>query len=175
MRPLLIAAGVLLVALVLGAGCSAPEQVIYQKHGLSFTHPPAWNLTEDEVDAGGNVTLTFDLGGGSQLFVSTTPNLSAQFPPTERLDVLNRWFTESRAHLLNVGAAVIEEKQVMVADNPAHRMLYAVRYDDVAYRNVLVVTTRGDTGYTFHLWALPRAHDKLVSELDTVLGSFQAG
>lgn len=53
MRPLLIAAGVLLVALVLGAGCSAPEQVIYQKHGLSFTHPPAWNLTEDEVDAGG--------------------------------------------------------------------------------------------------------------------------
>lgn len=175
MRSLVIAAGILLVVLVVGAGCSAPEQAIYQKHGLSFTYPPAWNLTEDDADTGGNVTLTFDLGSGSQLFVSTTPNLSAQFPPTERLDVLNRWFTESRAHLLNVGAAVIEEKQVMVADNPAHRMLYALRYDDIAYRNVLVVTARGDTGYTFHLWALPRAHEQLVSELDAVLGSFQTG
>jgi len=175
MRLVPIAAGFLLAVLVLIAGCSAPEPTLYQKHGLSFDYPPSWNLTQDDADTGGNVTLTFDLGGGSQLYLSTTPNLSAQFPSTGRLDVLDRWFAESRAHLLNVGAVVIEEKQVMVGSNPGHRLLYAIRYNDVAYRNVLVVTAQGDTGYAFHLWTPPAAHEAMLPGFGTVLGSFQAG
>ncbi len=175
MRPFLLAVGALLVALVLGAGCSAPELAIYQKHGFSFDYPPAWNLTSDEADAGGNVTLSFDAGGGSMLYVSTTPNLSAQFPSTGRLDTLDRWFTESRAHLLNVGAVVIEERQEMVAGNPAHRLLYAVRYDEMAYRNILVVTTQNDVGYSFHLWAPPAAHEEMAAGLRTVLETFRVG
>lgn len=175
MRPFLLAVGVLLVALVLGAGCSTPETASYQKHGLSFDYPPAWNLTSDEADAGGNVTLTFDTGGGSMFYFSTTPNLSTAFPATDRLDTLDRWFTESRAHLLNVGAVVIEETQVSVDGTPAHRLLYAIRSEETAYRNILVVTARDDVGYSFHLWALPAAHEEMAAGLQTVLTTFRVG
>lgn len=165
----------LLVALLVGAGCtSGPDLATYQRHGLSFDHPAEWNLTSDEADTGGNVTLTFDAGGGSRFYFSATPNLSTAFPPTERLDTLAVWFAESRTHLLNVGAVVLEEQQETVAGQPAHRVVYTVRKDGVVYRNVLVVTAINETGYSFHLFARPDARDALVADLQAVLASFRA-
>src|SRR5665647_126206 len=91
MRPTLPAALLLLAALLLGAGCtSGPDLATYQRHGLSFDYPAAWNLSE-ERDPDGGYTLTLDAGGGSSLTVSTTPNLSARFPATGRLDTLEVW------------------------------------------------------------------------------------
>lgn len=174
MRSSLPAAILLLAALLLGAGCtSSPDLATYQRHGLSFDHPAGWNLSSDEADTGGNVTLSFDAGGGSMVYFSTTPNLSTAFPPTERLDTLAVWYAESRAHLLNVGAAVIEERPETVAGQPANRIVYTVRKDGVVYRNVLVVTAIGETGYSFHLFARPDAHDTLVADLQAVLSSFR--
>lgn len=174
MRSTLPAALLLLAAFLLGAGCTAaPDLATYQRHGLSFDQPAGWNLTSDEADAGGNVTLTFDAGGGSMFYFSTTPDLSTAFSPTGRLDSLAVWYAESRAHLLNVGAVVIEERQETVAGQPANRIVYSVRKDGVAYRNVLVVTAIGETGYSFHLFARPDAHDALVADLQAVLSSFR--
>jgi hypothetical protein len=173
MRTTLPAVLLLLAALLLGAGCiSGPDLATYQRHGFSFDYPPQWNLTE-ERDPDGGYTLNLDAGGGSSLVVSTTPNLSAEFPATERLDTLGVWYAESRARLLSVGAAVIEERQETVAGQPADRIAYAVRKDGVAYRNVLVVAAIGNTGYSFHLFALPDAYDALSADLQIVLSSFR--
>lgn len=174
MRSSLPAALLLLTALLFGAGCtSGPDLATYQRHGLSFDYPAGWNLSE-ERDPDGGYTLNFDTGGGSSLVVSTTPNLSAEFPVTGRLDTLGVWYAESRARLLSVGGAVIEERQETVAGQPANRIVYAVRKDGIAYRNVLVVAAIGNTGYSFHLFALPDAQDALVADLQTVLSSFRA-
>jgi hypothetical protein len=159
MRSSLPAALLVLAALLLGAGCTAaPDLATYQRHGLSFDYPAGWNLSE-ESDPDGGYTLNFDPGAGSSLVISTTPNLSAAFPPTARLDTLGVWYAESRARLLSVGAAVIEERQETVGGHPANRVVYAVRNEGVTYRNVLVVTAIGDTGYSFHLFARPEAHE----------------
>ena len=173
MRPTLWAVLLLLAALLLGAGCiSSPNIATYQRHGFSFDYPSGWNISE-ERDPDGGYTLNFDIGGGSSFVVSTTPNLSAQFPATDRLDTLGVWYAESRARLLSVGAAVIEERQETVAGQPADRIVYAVRKDGVAYRNVLVVAAIGNTGYSFNLFALPDAYDALTADLQTVLSSFR--
>ena len=174
MRPFLLAVGALLVALVLGAGCSAPELAVYQKHGLSFDYPPSWNLSSEAAEPDGNLTLSFDAGKGSTLYLSVTPNLSAEFPSTGRLDTLDRWYAESRAHILSVGGVVIEDEQVTVGGDPAHRLLYAIRYQETAYRNVLVVTAHQDRGYSFHLWTPPAVHEEMARGLQVVLTSFRA-
>lgn len=174
MRATLPVVLLLLAALLLGAGCSsAPTSATYQRHGFSFDYPAGWNLSE-ERDPDGGYTLNLDAGGGNSLVVSTTPNLSAQFPATERLDTLGVWYAESRARLLSVGATVIDERQETVAGSPANRIVYGIRKDGAAYRNVLVVAVIGDTGYSFHLFALPDSHDALVDDLKTVLSSFRA-
>ncbi len=167
-------AALLLAALLLGAGCTSdPDLATYQQHGLSFDYPAGWNLTE-ERDPDGGYTLNLDAGGGSSLVVSTTPNLSAAFPPTGRLDTLGVWYAESRARLLNVNATVIEERQETVAGQPAQRIVYAIRKDGVAYRGALVVVAIGDTGYSFNLFAIPDAYDALVADLQTLLAGFRA-
>jgi hypothetical protein len=172
MRPSLSAA-LLLTALLLGAGCtSGPDLATYRQHGLSFDYPAGWNLSE-ERDPDGGYTLNLDAGGGNSLIVSTTPGLPAAFPPTGRLDTLGVWYAESRARLLSVGATVIEERQETVAGRPANRVVYTVEKDGVAYRNVLVVTAIGDTGYSFHLFALPEANNELADDLEIVLSSFR--
>ena len=164
----------LLGALLLGAGCtSGPDLATYQRHGFSFDYPASWTLSE-ERDPDGGYTLDFDVGGGSSFVVSTTPNLSASFPPTDRLDTLGVWLAESRSRLLSVNATVFEERQETVAGQPANRIVYALRDNGVSYRNVLVMVAIGDTGYSFNLFALPDAYDPLVADLQTVLSSFRA-
>jgi hypothetical protein len=80
---------------------------------------------------------------------------------------------ESRSHLLNVNATVIEERQETVAGQPANRIDYTISNDDVLYRSALEVTAIGDTGYSFNLWALPESFDTLSGGLKTVLSSFR--
>ncbi|MEN6343314.1 MAG: hypothetical protein ABFC89_12245 [Methanospirillum sp.] len=173
MRSLCFAVGVFLVALLLAAGCtSAPEFATYQRHGFSFNYPSHWNLSE-ERDPDGGYTLDLDIGGGNSLVVSTTPNLTAEFPATDRLDTLGVWYAESRARLLSVNATVIEERQEMVAGQPADRIAYAIRNEGIAYRGTLVVTVIGNTGYSFNLFALPGSYDALSADLQTVLSSFR--
>jgi hypothetical protein len=164
---------VLLAATALGAGCtSAPDHASYQRHGFAFDYPAGWNLSE-ERDPDGGYTLTLDAGGGSGLTVSTTPNLSAQYPPTERLDTLGVWYAESRARLLSVDASVIEEREESLSGEPARRIVYAVRRDGTGFRGTLVVAAIGDTGYSLTLFAPPGDHDALLDELETVLASFR--
>lgn len=164
----------LLAALLLGAGCtSGPDLATYQRHGFSFDYPPQWNLSEERYPDGGYV-LTFDAGGGSSLTVSTTPNLSAEFPATDRLDTLGVWYAESKARLLSVKATVFEEREETVAGQPAKRIVYALRDNGVSYRNVLVMVAIGDTGYSFNLFALPDAYNTLAADLQAVLSSFRA-
>jgi hypothetical protein len=173
MRPYRFAAGALVMVLLFAAGCvSAPEVATYHRHGFSFDYPPAWNLTE-ERDPDGGVTLDLDGGGGNLLTISTTPNLSTRFPPTTRLDTLNVWLAESRAHLLSVNAVVIEERSEAIAGNAGYRIEYSVRRDGIAYRNTLVLTAIGDTGYSFSLFALPASRDAMAQGLQTVLDSFR--
>jgi hypothetical protein len=173
MRHTLPAVLLLLVALLLGAGCvSSPDTATYQRHGFSFDHPAGWNLSE-ERDPDGGYTLDFDVGGGSSFVVSTTPNLSAQFPATDRLDTLGVWYAESRARIVSLNATVIEEREETVAGQPAKRIVYAIRQDGVAYRGVLVAAAIGDTGYSFILFALPEAYDTLTGDLQTVISSFR--
>ncbi|HIH02412.1 MAG TPA: hypothetical protein HA263_00680 [Methanoregulaceae archaeon] len=173
MRTTLPAVLLLLAALLLGAGCiSSPNVATYQRHGFSFDYPSGWNISE-ERDPDGGYTLNFDVGGGSTFVVSTTSNLSVEFPATDRLDTLGVWYAESRARLLSVNATVIEERQETVAGQPAQRIVYAIRNDGVAYRSVLVVAAIGNTGYSFNLFALPASYDALSADLQTVLSSFR--
>jgi hypothetical protein len=173
MRSTLPAVLLLLVALLLGAGCSSsPDTASYQRHGFSFDYPVGWNLSE-ERDPDGGYTLNFDVGGGSRFVVSTTPNLSAQFPATDRLDTLGVWYAESRARIVSLNATVLEEREATVAGQPAKRIVYAIRQDGVAYRSVLVAAAIGDTGYSFILFARPEAYDTLTGDVQTVLSSFR--
>jgi hypothetical protein len=163
----------LLAALMLGAGCSTTQDVsTYHRHGFSFDYPSAWNLSE-ERDPDGGYTVTLDPGGANSLTISTTPNLTARYPPTARFNTLAAWYAESRSRLLNVNATVIEERQETVAGQPANRSDYTISNDDVLYRSALVVTAIGDTGYSFNLWALPESFDTLSGGLKTVLSSFR--
>lgn len=173
MRFILPVALLALAALLLAAGCtSAADHASYQRHGFSFDYPAGWNLSE-ERDPDGGYTLTLDAGGGSSLTVSTTPNLSAQYPATGRLESLGVWYAESRARLLSVDASVIEEREETLSGEPARRIVYAVRRDGTGYRGTLVVSAIGDTGYSLTLFALPGEHDGLQDELQTVLSSFR--
>jgi hypothetical protein len=163
----------LLAALLLGAGCtSSPGLATYQRHGFSFDYPRDWNLSE-ERDPDGGYTLDLDIGGGNSLVVSTTPNLSARFPGTGRLDTLGVWYAESRARLLSVNATVIEERDETVAGRPAKRIVYALRDEGVTRRGALVVVAIGDVGYSFNLYVLPDAYSRLTDDLQTVLSSFR--
>lgn len=164
---------ILLAALLLAAGCTtAPDHATYQRHGFTFDYPAAWNLSE-ERDPDGGYTLTLDAGGGNSLTVSTTPNLSARFPATERLDTLGVWYAESRARLLALNATVLGERDERVAGQPARRIEFGIRKDGVAYRSALVVTAIGDTGYSFNLFAVPGAYDALADDFRAVLSSFR--
>ena len=82
--------------------------------------------------------------------VSTTPNLSAQYPATDRLDTLGRLVRREPRPPRQRNATVIEERQETVAGKPANRIVTGIRKDGAAYRNVLVVAAIGDTGYSFH-------------------------
>lgn len=169
----ILPAGLLVAVVLLGAGCtSSPDIATYQQHGFSFDYPAGWNLSE-ERDPDGGYTLTLDAGGGSSLTVSTTPNLSAQYPATDRLGTLGVWYAESRARLLSVDATVIEEREETLSGQPAKRLVYAIRKDGAAYRGTLVVAAIGGTGYSITLFAPPDAHDALADELSTVLSSFR--
>lgn len=174
MRLTLWAVLLLLAALLFGAGCiSSPTFATYQRHGFSFDYPSGWNISEERYPDGGYV-LTLDAGGGNSLDVSTTPNLSAQFPATDRLDTLGVWVTYSRTVLDSVNATVIEEREETVAGQPAKRIVSTIRQTNgVAYRSTLVVAAIGNTGYSFNLFALPEASDALTADLQTVLSSFR--
>lgn len=163
----------LLAVLLLGAGCTTnPDIATYERHGFSFDYPAAWNLSE-ERDSDGGYTLTLDAGGGSSLTVSTTPNLSAQFPATDRLNTLEVWAATSRQSLHSVNATMIEERDETIAGEPAHRIVSALRQPNgVAVRSTLVVTVIGNTGYSFNLFAVPEANRELQDDLQTVLSSF---
>lgn len=163
----------LLAALLLMAGCtSSPGLATYHRHGFSFDYPRNWTPSE-ERDPDGGYTLNLEIGGGNSLVVSTTPNLSAQFPATGRLDTLGVWYAESRARLLSVNATVIEEREETVAGQPAKRIVSEVPKDGVTYRSALVVAKIGDTGYSFNLFALPGSYGTLGRDLQTVLSSFR--
>jgi hypothetical protein len=169
----ILPAVLLVAAFLLGAGCtSSPDIATYQRHGFSFDYPAGWNLSE-ERDPDNGYTLTLDAGGGSSLTVSTTPNLSAQYPPTDRLGTLGAWHAESRARLLSVDATVIDEREETLSGQPAKRIVYAIRRDEAAHRGTLVVAAIGDTGYSVTLFTPPDVHDALADDLSTVLSSFR--